>query len=70
MQDRAEYHLKATGKSSALDWPSHAMQTEARRARGKYLRELVISFATGLRTSIAAVRTAEYPGHGDRIRPQ
>jgi hypothetical protein len=67
MQDRADYHLETTGKFSTLDWPSPPILLEARRARGRYLRELVISFAKWVRKSIAATGAADYPPRDHEI---
>jgi hypothetical protein len=58
---RADDHLRTTGKFSTLDWPSPSMVLEARRARGLYLRGLVISFAKWVRESIAAIGAADSP---------
>ena len=67
MQDRADYHLKTTVNFSTLDWPSPSILLEARRARGLYLRGLVISFAKWARKSIAAIATADYSRRGHEI---
>jgi hypothetical protein len=40
---------------------------EAHRARGLYLRGLVISFAKWVRKSIAAIGAADYPRRGHEI---
>ena len=60
MQHQAEHDLKASGKFSTLDWPSHSTLMTAHRARGLYLRELAISFAKWLRNSIASTGTVEH----------
>lgn len=63
MQDQAERDLEAPAKFSTLDWPSHEMLMAARRARGVYLRELVISFAKWVRKSIASARAVTPQRH-------
>jgi hypothetical protein len=60
MQYQAEHDLKASGKFSTLDWPSHSMLMSAHRARGLYLRELVVSFAKWLRNSSASTGPVEH----------
>ena len=67
MQDRADHHPRTTGKFSTLDWPSPSILLEARRARGLYLRGLVISSAKWLRKSIAAIGAADYPRRSHEI---
>ena len=67
MQHQAEYDLKASGKFSRLDWPSHSMLMTAHRARSLCLRELVLSFAKWLKNSIAATGTAGYLRRGEQI---
>jgi hypothetical protein len=67
MQERADYDLKTAGKFSTLDWPSPSILLEARRARGLYLRGLVISFAKWVQGSIAATGAADSPRRGREI---
>ena len=67
MQHQAEYDLKTISKYSILDWPTHSMLMTAHRARGLYLRELVISFTKWLRKSIASMGTAECLRRGEEI---
>ena len=68
MQHQAEHDLRASGKFSTLDWPSHSMLMAAHRARGLYLRELAISFAKWLRNSIASTGTVEHLRRVEHIR--
>ena len=67
MQDRANHHPRTIDKFSSLDWPSPSILLEARRARGLYLRGLVISSAKWLRKSIAAIGAADYPRRSHEI---
>ncbi len=67
MQHQAEHDLKTSGKFSTLDWPSQSMLMAAHRARGLYVRELVISFAKWLRNSIATTGAADHLRRVDHI---
>lgn len=67
MQHQAEHDLKAIGRYSILDWPTHSMLMAAHRARALYIRELVISFVKWAQKSIASMGAVERPRRAQEI---